>query len=86
MFDMDKLLHEEHHIITALWNMEKRYISRIPLNESDWKELIAEGNELAKERKGESQDVLVGIVLAIHSEIEFLDKKIREAKENEHGG
>jgi len=78
MADMDKLLRAEYDIIVALWELERKYITKIPLSPDEWRALTVEGNKLAEKREGEAQDILLKAIMAVMDAIAFIDRKVRE--------
>lgn len=68
----------EYAMITELWKYMHKYLKKIPLSEADYKNMVDEGNKMAKERNGQAQESLARIITAFAMEIEFIDKKQKE--------
>lgn len=80
MNTIEGIVKAEYDLILNLWKFERKWLEKIPLGEADWREMNDEANKIAETRKGESQDKLCSILSAFMDEIEFIDKKMKEAK------
>lgn len=78
MAKIEDIVKAEYNLTTEIWRWEHKWLEKIPLSMEDYKAMYDEGNELAKKRKGKSQDCLVGIINAYADEIVYIDKKIKE--------
>lgn len=74
---IEEIVKAEYNLILDLWKFERKWLEKIPLSFEDWDEMMADANDLASKRKGESQEKLVAILNAFCDEIEFIDKKMR---------
>ena len=77
MATIEEIVKAEYDLILDLWKFERKWLEKIPLSFEDWDEMMADANDLASKRKGESQEKLVAILNAFCDEIEFIDKKMR---------
>lgn len=80
---IDDLLHAEYEVVKKIWAIHSRYIKKIPLTDADYKDMVNDGNELAKARKGESQRRLAHWIDAVEEEVEYLDLKWKEMHNDE---
>lgn len=77
MATIEEIVKAEYDLILDLWKFERKWLEKIPLSFEDWDNLMADANNLASKRNGESQEKLVAILNAFCDEIEFIDKKMR---------
>lgn len=82
MATIEEIVKAEYDMILDLWKFERKWLEKIPLSieKGDWDNMLSESNAMAEKRKGESQDKLCSIISAFMDEIEFIDKKMKEAK------
>lgn len=82
MAKIEEIVKAEYDMILDLWKFERKWLEKIPLSieKGDWDNMLSEANAMAEKRKGESQERLCSIINAFMDEIEFIDKKMKEAK------
>ena len=75
MAKMEAIIKTEYEMITEIWRFEHKWLEKSPLKDDDWREMIAEANDIAKKRQGKWQDILARIVTAVAEEIELINKE-----------
>ena len=79
----DRIKKEEYDLTVAIWKLMSKYIPRLPLSEADYKELVADGNELALTVGESEQSSVAKWIDAVEERLEHIDLAIKEAQNDE---
>ena len=77
---IEDIIKAQYNMVVERWKIESKYLKRLPLKDSDYKEMMNEAGNLSETRKGESQDYLCKRINAMMDEIAYIDRKYKEGK------